>query len=379
MRKLFCFVVVLIVGVSESVFAAREATSTIQGFVASGGVYSFEIWARSTGSTPIRVGTSSFLFNFNSLALGSPTLSSINSKYTGAGGTEEYGPMVVQISTVGSDKYINVTITYNDTNSVGGVGQLLSTDSPDGELICVVHMVVTDGTATAGLSWNTVDSQITNSTGGPVTCTWVGSDLSGPLPIQLASYAANVVRGSDVEVAWKTVSETNNYGFEVYRKRNENGEWKKLGFVEGHGTTLAAHSYTYLDKSVGFGKYYYQIKQIDLDGKSETFPEMNVIVGVAPDEFMLAQNYPNPFNPSTTIEFALPKETHVKLEVYNVLGQRVATLVDETKPAGYYEVTFPANGGSTSGRNGMGLAGGLYFYRLSTNEVSFIKKMLLVK
>jgi hypothetical protein len=178
-----------------------------------------------------------------------------------------------------------------------------------------------------------------------------------------------VVRGNDVEVAWKTVSETNDYGFEVYRKRNEGGEWKKLGFIEGHGTTLAAHSYTYLDKSVGFGQYYYQLKQIDLDGKSETFPEMKVVVGVAPGQFVLAQNYPNPFNPSTTIEFALPKETHVSLEVYNVIGQRVATLVDETKPMGIYVVPF----------NASVLASATYFYRLTTKEVSFIKKMMILK
>jgi hypothetical protein len=190
-----------------------------------------------------------------------------------------------------------------------------------------------------------------------------------PLPIQLASFSASVVRDNDVEVAWKTVSETNNYGFEVYRKRNENGEWKKLGFIEGHGTTLAEHSYTYLDKAVGFGKYCYQIKQIDLDGKSETFPEMSVTVGVGPDKFVLAQNYPNPFNPTTTIEFALPKETHVSLEVYNVIGQRVATLVDETKPTGIYVVPF----------NASALASGTYFYRLTTKEVSFIKRMMILK
>jgi hypothetical protein len=192
---------------------------------------------------------------------------------------------------------------------------------------------------------------------------------SAALPIQLASFAATVVRNNDVEVAWKTVSETNNYGFEVYRKRNENGVWNKLGFIKGNGTTLAAQSYTYLDKSVGFGNYFYQIKQVDLDGKSETFPEMNVVVGVAPGQFVLAQNYPNPFNPTTTIEFALPKETHVSLEVYNVIGQRVATLVDETKPTGIYVVPF----------NASALASGTYFYRLTTKEISFIKRMMILK
>jgi hypothetical protein len=90
---------------------------------------------------------------------------------------------------------------------------------------------------------------------------------------------------------------------------------------------------------------------------------------VIPTVFALSQNYPNPFNPSTRIEFALPKETRVRLEVYNMLGQKVATLVDEVRSAGNHGVTFDASG----------LASGLYFYRLSTNEVSFLKKMMLLK
>ena len=98
-----------------------------------------------------------------------------------------------------------------------------------------------------------------------------------------------------------------------------------------------------------------------------------------PRGFSLSQNYPNPFNPSTRIEFALPKESHVKLEVYTVLGEKVATLVDETKPAGYYTVQFNAAEFTGQAPHAAGPASGLYFYRMSTNEVSFTKKMLLLK
>ena len=191
-----------------------------------------------------------------------------------------------------------------------------------------------------------------------------------PLPIQMASFTASVVRNNDVEVAWKTVSETNNYGFEVYRKRNENGEWTKLGFIEGHGTTLAAQSYTYADKSVGFGKYYYQIKQIDLDGKSETFPEMEVTVGVAPEKLTLAQNYPNPFNPSTVIEFVVPKSGFATMKVYNVLGQEVATLFEGNADEGkIYTARF----------NASNLPSGVYFYTLRSAGKAETKRMLLLK
>jgi hypothetical protein len=191
-----------------------------------------------------------------------------------------------------------------------------------------------------------------------------------PLPIQMASFAANVVRNNDVEVAWKTVSETNNYGFEIYRKRGDAGDWINIGFVEGHGTTLAAQSYSYLDRALPFGTYHYQIKQVDLDGKSETFPLMTVNVGVAPERLTLGQNYPNPFNPSTVIEFVVPMSGHATMKVYNVLGQEVARLFDGNAEAGRINSTrFDASN----------LPSGLYFYTLKSAGASETKRMLLMK
>jgi hypothetical protein len=195
-----------------------------------------------------------------------------------------------------------------------------------------------------------------------------GDDI--PLPIQLASFSASVVRANDVEVAWNTVSETNNFGFEIYRKRGDGDTWANMRFVEGHGTTLTPHSYSYIDRSVPFGKYFYRIRQIDLDGKSETFPEMEVNVGLEPGKFLLAQNYPNPFNPSTTIEFVAPEDGWVTVKIYNLLGQEVATL---------HEGNVEANKVYTTVFNAAGLSSGLYYYQLRGGRTIETKRMTLIR
>ena len=88
-----------------------------------------------------------------------------------------------------------------------------------------------------------------------------------------------------------------------------------------------------------------------------------------PKEISLAQNYPNPFNPVTTIRYELPHQSHVSLNVFNYLGQEVATLVDEQESAGYKSVKFDASG----------LPSGVYLYRLEAGDFSVAKRMTLVK
>ena len=98
-----------------------------------------------------------------------------------------------------------------------------------------------------------------------------------------------------------------------------------------------------------------------------------------PFNFSLSQNYPNPFNPTTKIKFVIPQSAFVNLKVFDVLGREVATLVNEEKPAGSYEVEFSAQGGSASGENGSNLSSGIYFYKLNAGKYSSVKKMILLK
>ncbi len=91
--------------------------------------------------------------------------------------------------------------------------------------------------------------------------------------------------------------------------------------------------------------------------------------GGIPREFVLAQNYPNPFNPATKIRFGLPRAVHVTVTIYNLLGEKVAILVNEARPAGYHVLDFRADG----------LASGLYLYHIRAGEFQAVRKMLLVK
>ncbi len=93
-----------------------------------------------------------------------------------------------------------------------------------------------------------------------------------------------------------------------------------------------------------------------------------------PEEFGVLQNYPNPFNAETNIEFALPENAHVTLDVYNVLGQQVRTLVDEMMPAGWHTIHFDARN-----EYGQELSSGIYLYRLQAGTAVETKKMLLMK
>jgi hypothetical protein len=85
--------------------------------------------------------------------------------------------------------------------------------------------------------------------------------------------------------------------------------------------------------------------------------------------FQLAQNYPNPFNPTTIINYELPITNYVDLSIYNTLGQKVATLVNEKRKAGIHQVTWDASG----------YASGIYYYKIETGEFQDVKKMILLK
>jgi photosystem II stability/assembly factor-like uncharacterized protein len=203
--------------------------------------------------------------------------------------------------------------------------------------------------------------------------------INGGIPVELVSFTA-VVNEEDVQLNWITATKLNNSGFEILRfAQNDKNEWNKIGFVPGHGTTTETQHYSFTDNDDKPGKYQYILKQIDYDGTYEYSQIVEVEIPFV-NKFSLSQNYPNPFNPVTKIKYQIPLSPtllkgeseaggFVILKVYDILGREVATLVNEEKPAGEYEIEF----------NAANLPSGIYFYQLQAGQFLETKKMILLK
>jgi hypothetical protein len=191
----------------------------------------------------------------------------------------------------------------------------------------------------------------------------------GSLPVQLASFVGNVV-GNNAQLEWQTISEINNYGFNVQRYDAISKSYNNVGFVAGKGIP---YTYTYEDKNVS-GSLEYRLEQIDNNGLTSYFgPIMlnpnSVGSDAVPAVFALNQNYPNPFNPLTIINYQLAIDNYTTLKVYNLIGKEVATLVNGNQSAGSHQVTF----------DGSALTSGVYFYKLQSGSNVEVKKLTLVK
>ncbi|MEJ2103313.1 MAG: serine hydrolase [Ignavibacteriaceae bacterium] len=188
------------------------------------------------------------------------------------------------------------------------------------------------------------------------------------IPVEFTSFTATA-HSEKVTLNWITGSEMNNLGFEIERKQ-DNTDWERIGFVEGHGTTTEPQQYFYVDdiSSITSNLLAYRLKQIDFDGTID-YSNVVYVENTTPTDFSLYQNYPNPFNPLTNIEYSLPVKSQVELVVFNSLGQDVKQLVNEVKEAGKYTIEV----------NASNLPSGVYFYQIRAGSFVETKKMILLK
>ncbi len=201
---------------------------------------------------------------------------------------------------------------------------------------------------------------------------------TSPLPVELKNFKVQT-RNGDVVLTWETITETNNYGFEVERvsgflNKKDNLElqsrslnWQKVGYVRGSGTSSIERDYLYEDKNLRDGKYSYRLKQIDLDGSINYSEVKELEVGKIRSRI---RTNPNPFNSTTIINYQLAEAGSVTIKLYDMLGRVVEEVVNnEVKEEGEHEIKF----------NASHLTSGVYLIKLQTERDYFTEKLVLLR
>ncbi len=173
-------------------------------------------------------------------------------------------------------------------------------------------------------------------------------------PIKLTSFSATSQKES-ITLSWSTAAELNNRGWSI-EKSTTTSAWTVIGFIDGTNKTQN-NSYTYIDKSVSAGVFYYRLKQVDLDG-SVTYSKI-VSVNVASTNANLKLSaYPNPFVASTTISYTLAKDEKVIVKLYSISGELIKTVINKNQQAGSYLQTIEGNN----------IAKGAYYISIITGD-----------
>jgi hypothetical protein len=217
------------------------------------------------------------------------------------------------------------------------------------------------------------------------------SEFSTPdttLPVELSVFTAGFEDGA-VRVHWRTESETNNLGFDIYRSESKDGPFEKVNFlmIKGAGSSGEAHEYEYVDADVEVGKrYFYYLEDIDIFGMRSKSHIIEVTMAkvalpkvLLPKEFALLQNFPNPFNPETWIPYQIRESADVVIRIYDTHGRLVRTIDLGHRKAGFYLGRTSA--AYWDGRNDAGeqVASGVYFYQLQAGDFSATRRMVIVK
>jgi hypothetical protein len=185
-------------------------------------------------------------------------------------------------------------------------------------------------------------------------------------------------------VQWKTESEVENMGFNIYRRQSSDetppqlDQFKKINnkLIPGAGNSSDENYYQFIDRDIlSNTTYWYYLEDVAYDGQRNQYDMVSVeTANLSPDKFQLYQNYPNPFNPQTRISFSLDLEGPVKLVIYDVNGQIIKTIIDDVRTRGGH--TYSWDGTDEEGKR---VSSGLYYYRLTSDDQSQSRKMLIIR
>lgn len=293
-----------------------------------------------------------------------------------SGGVIPQASTTIKTFVVGGSRYLMAFLSNNTAGDPNGQNMIIVdvTDGPTnvnendiyGKSIRLGD--VSNSNMTGDLCYRALNGQYivyvlsTNNGIGAYKC------MIAPLPVELSSEGLQYrLEGEKVKLYWKTKSEQNNDRFEIERYGLTG--WVKIGEIKGSGNSNVEREYVYEDKlnnKVGIVKY--RLKQVDNDGNYKYLTEVEVEIGKVKNYIML-ENYPNPFNPTTKIRYYIGESGEVRLNVYNMLGEKVKELYNGYQEKGEYVIDF-------SGNN---LPSGVYMCRIESNGKSKAIKMLLNK
>jgi hypothetical protein len=189
-------------------------------------------------------------------------------------------------------------------------------------------------------------------TGTPTVDLGAFESDGSPLPVELASFTARP-NGQSVELAWSTVSETDNAGFYVQHQAPERSGWTDLAFVEGAQTTDQAQSYRYSAEKLDYGIHRFRLRQVDLDGTQTLSSPITTELRL--DASLAMQVSPNPVQDQARINVTVQTSQAVSVALFDVLGRKVRTL---------HNGELAANRTQVLSLNARGLSSGVYFVRM---------------
>lgn len=197
------------------------------------------------------------------------------------------------------------------------------------------------------------------------------------LPVQLIYFFASI-QPESVLLKWGTATEVNNFGFEIERAYNTTSNWETIDFVLGNGTSNIPINYEYQDTSVlRTGIVYYRLKQVDVIGDFEYSDTINVnfISAITlensdvPKQFLISNNFPNPFNPSTKMNFQIPVQQLMNINLYDINGKLVKQIAAQEFLPGNYQLILDFSDYSS----------GIYFVRFETQKNVITKQITFIK
>jgi len=400
MSKSIATVIILMTcSLVSSLFAQTSITFTFANGQITGTApqyFEFDVMAQA-GALGTNIGDNQVYLNYNALAFGSNIATNI--KINVLKGTLLQGPFytIVNIVDTASARVGIASDWLLDGNNFGNALPTTPTQ------LIHVKIEIADPSENSGLSFeqSLMVGQQYEDQGNPqfpnplyIYSPVIASDTyDSPLPVELTSFVATFSeRGA--RLIWKTKSEIDNLGFEVWRSTEENDKYHLLSSyehnpdLEGHGTTPIQHKYIFLDDQVvNEQTYWYKLYAVDYSGNrtehgpvsvTADFGSLTLISPNFPENYHLYQNFPNPFNPSTTIQFDIPNlkgETlNAALIVYNTLGQKVRNLYSGEMSSGSYQIQWDGKN-----ENGVRVPNGVYLYRIQTEDFVKTKKMIVMR